>query len=484
MRGMSEHELNKFVGKILNTMNDGFFLVSPDGRIAMVNDALCRLLGYERDDLLGKPCTVLKCDVCAKSRAEGGEHWCRLFDATEETRKQCCLVRKDGGLVKVLKNASVLRDGERIVGGVETITDVTELCKREETIQDLKRILDADDTFMGMVGRSAAMQRTFTLLDKAAQSDAPVLLLGESGTGKELAARAIHELGPRKEGPFIQLNCAALNESLLESELFGHAKGAFTGAYRHRQGRFEAADNGDFFLDEVGDVPLPTQVKLLRVLETKSFERVGDHKPITADARIISATNRNLEDMVRRGEFREDLYFRIAVIPIRLPPLRERREDIPLLTEAFIRKLNDKSSQKVAGLSPEAMQLFVSHDWPGNVRELKSALEYAFVVADHEIIRPEHLPPAVSRENVCATRAVDRGPDTLGPQHAAASGGRHEPLEVVQGEEPAEKAALVEALRKAGGNKSETARILGINRVTVMNRMRKYGVEMKKVLSS
>mgnify|MGYP006284052967 CR=1 FL=1 len=447
---------------ILNTMNDGLFMVDPRGRIVMVNDALLQTLGYEREDLLGKSCSVLKCDVCKVSRAKGGDRWCRLFDTRREERKSCRLQRKDGSFIHALKNASLLqRDGE-VVGAVETVTDVTEIVRRDETIKDLKRQLDGDEGYSGMTGISAAMQRTFRLLDRAAQSDAPVIIYGESGTGKELAARAIHEQGPRRQGPFIQFNCAALNDSLLESELFGHAKGAFTGAVTHRQGRFEVADGGDIFLDEIGDVPPATQVKLLRVLETKQFERVGEHRSMTVDVRIITATNQDLEQLVRRGTFREDLYFRINVIPIHLPPLRERREDIPLLVDSFLRRLQKKTGKPIKGLSPEAMQLFMLHHWPGNVRELKSALEYAFVVMDTGVIEPDHLPLQISRLDPCGQSASLSGPTAGG----------------------SEREQLLSALEQAGWNKSQAARILGVSRATVHNRMRRFGIGLKTIVSS
>ena len=304
------------------------------------------------------------------------------------------------------------------------------------------------------------MQKVFDVVSKAAHSDAPVIIYGESGTGKELVARAIHDLSPRKQGPFVHFNCAALNESLLESELFGHVKGAFTGAVRHNIGRFEAADGGNIFLDEIGDVPLAIQVKLLRVLELKQFERVGDHRPVSVDVRVITATNKNLEDLVAQSRFRDDLFFRVNVIPIRLPPLRDRTDDIPLLVNAFLHQLNDTTGKSITGLSREAMDRFLDYPWPGNVRELKSALEYAYVVAEGNLLDEAHLPQQILRS--------------------------HHPTGVERrtAETPtsSEKSALVEALRQTGGNQSQAARLLGINRVTVWNRMKKYGIDIAKVL--
>jgi transcriptional regulator with GAF, ATPase, and Fis domain len=311
-----------------------------------------------------------------------------------------------------------------------------------------------------MIGHSEAMQKTFSIIERAAQSDAPVIVFGASGTGKELVAKAIHELGRRREGPYIQLNCAALNESLLESELFGHVKGAFTGAYRYRQGRFEAAHGGDIFLDEIGDLPLSIQVKLLRVLETKQFERVGDHRHVSVDVRIIAATHRNIAQLVAAGKFREDLWFRINVIPIELSPLRERMEDLPLLTVNFIRQLRARSGKDITGLSPEAMNIFSSYHSPGNVRELRSVLEYAFVIAERGLIEPDQLPTTLSGR-----------PDACSVSFATES------------EDKAKKGLLIEALRSCQGNVTRAAKLLGVSRVTVWNRMKRYGIDMKRVIA-
>ena len=445
---MTEEEINLHLREIINTMNDGMMLVRPDGSIMMVNDALSRITGYAREELMDQPCSVLGCDVCRKSRAEGRAHWCRLFDTMRETLKSC--------------HEKQSQDSQgRAIGAVETVTDISELDRRDLKIRELSRILDAEEGFHGLIGRSPAMRRVYEILERAAQSEAPVIIVGESGTGKELAARAIHELGPRKDGPFVQINCAAFNEALLESELFGHVKGAFTGAYRHRTGRFEEAGGGDVFLDEVGDVPLPIQVKLLRVLETKSFERVGDNRPLSLDARVITATNQNLPELVAAKRFREDFFYRINVLPIHLPPLRERREDIPLLVEHFIRRLNRTTGRQVAGPTPEALDRLARHPWPGNVRELKSALEYAFVVCDRSHIGPEHLPHQIGQP----------APACPGEPLAAPPSGD-------------EKTALLEALRQTGGNKSAAARLLGVTRLTVQNRMRKFGLDMRKVVTA
>jgi two-component system response regulator HydG len=290
-----------------------------------------------------------------------------------------------------------------------------------------------------------------------------VIILGESGTGKELAAKAIHDIRGDDARPFVKVNCASLNPSLLESELFGHVKGAFTGAYRSRDGRFAAAGGGDIFLDEIGDIPLSIQVKLLRVLEEKVVERVGDHTPIPINVRIISATNRNLTGMVKQGAFREDLFYRINVIPIHIPPLRERLGDISLLADFFFRRIQLKSGKKIRGISREAMRLLTEYSWPGNVREMKSAFEFAFVSCQEEVILPHHFPPTL----------FGAGTDLRDPPETAAL-----PLD----EAHEKRRRLIEALEAAAGNQSQAARTLGVSRVTVWHWMKKYNVIFERNL--
>ncbi|MCA1989918.1 MAG: sigma 54-interacting transcriptional regulator, partial [Desulfarculus sp.] len=313
-------ELDGYWETIVETMQDGLIVVDPDGVIVSVNPAMEALTGYQREELVGRNCGVLHCDMCAdvKQAASQNAH-CALFSQGGVRRCRCTLRAKDGRAVHVLKNATLLKDAQgQVLGGVETLTDISEVVSRDKVIDQIRRELDLSPTFQGMIGKSAPMRRLFELIKSAADSFAPVLIQGESGTGKELVATAIHALGPRQKGPLVKVNCAALNPALLESELFGHVRGAFTGADRERIGRFQAASGGDFFLDEVGDLPTPTQVKLLRVLQEKVIERVGDHRPIPVDVRLISATNQDLGDLVRAGRFREDLYFRVAVVPIRV----------------------------------------------------------------------------------------------------------------------------------------------------------------------
>ena len=448
---------NQYWKQIINTMSDGLVLISPEGEIMMVNRAFEELTGYAAAEIVGQPCSLLECDACRRLQ-EGAPQWCTLFDPDQQEmrRVRCTVVRKDGTCLNTIKKASLLKDESgKVLGAVETIADISELERLDQKVESLSRKLTDGSDYHGIIGASAPMRKVIQLVDKAAQSDAPVMIYGESGTGKELVAEAIHERGVRRDGPFVKLNCAALNASLLESELFGHIKGAFTGAYRHRQGRFEAADGGDIFLDEIGDISESIQVKLLRVLENKQVERVGDHRPIRVDVRIISATNKNIADLITVKQFREDLFFRINVIPIQLPPLRERKEDIPLLVQHFIRRLRRSTGKPIEGLSPVTLQQFMDHPWPGNIRELKSALEFAFVVAEGGSLDLEHLPPQLG--------GGSRSCDPPAVEHST------------------EKEALIMALHRTNGNQTQAARLLGVNRVTVWNRMRKYGVDPKKI---
>jgi len=334
---------------------------------------------------------------------------------------------------------------------------MSEIIRKQQEIISLRKTFHLDDGYHGLLGKSGVMEQLYELIDNVAQSIAPVMIQGESGTGKELAARAIHEAGPRQGKPFIKVNCAALNENLLETELFGHVKGAYTGADRDRVGRFEAAHEGTIFLDEIGDIPMSTQVKLLRVLEEREIERVGDHRPIPVDVRVISATNKNLETLIRDGLFREDLYFRINVFPLHLPPLAERKEDIPQIVQHFIDRNSIKGGRKILGLTAEAMEKLLQYQWPGNVRELRNAIEYAFVLCQEGWIGSEHLPPKISRIDTCGKSSLQgKG----------------------SGQDSTEREELVEVLRQVGGNQSEASRILGVSRVTVWKRIKKYGIDL------
>lgn len=455
---MLEQELNEYWKTVVDTIQEGVMIVAPGGIIVSANRAFLQLTGYAPDELVGQPCSRLNCTACHLERKRENNHWCRLFRDGSLKKQRCVLTRRDGSRVHIFKNASVVRDGQgEVIGAVETMTDITELLEHETRIEAFKRELNSRDTFHGMVGISAPMQRVYSLIDNAADSDAPLIIYGESGTGKELVAQAVHDISHRRDLPYVKVNCAALNESLLESELFGHVKGAFTSAIQDRKGRFEAAEGGTIFLDEIGDLPLSTQVKLLRVLEEKIIERVGDNCPIPINVRIISATNKDLVQMVREGGFREDFYYRINVIPIHLPPLRERIDDIPLLAESFFRRIQLKLDKNIQGISGRAMDLLMQYGWPGNVRELRSTFEYAFVTCRGKNIAPEDLPPVIqSTQPMPITTAHANSP-------------------IVEKKEQ-QKRQLIHALKAAGGNRTRAATILGVSRVTVWNRMKRFGI--------
>jgi len=458
---MFARELNEYWKTIVDTIQEGVIIVDPEGTIVAVNRAFEAMTGYRSDEIIGQPCSVLNCTSCEIARTGHGCHWCLLFRQGTLKQQRCVLLRRDGAPLHVLKNASVFRDGKgEVIGAVETLTDISALLERDSKIEAFRRELSRKDTFYGMIGQSAPMQRVFDLITNAAASDAPVIVYGESGTGKELIARAIHQAGDRRERPYVKVNCAALNPALLESELFGHVKGAFTGAYQDREGRFEAAHTGSIFLDEIGEMALSTQVKLLRVLEERVIERVGDNQPVHVDVRIISATNRDLWRLVQEGRFREDFFYRINVIPIHVPPLRERPGDIPLLAESFFHLLKLRTGRRLEGISREAMQLLLEYPWPGNVRELRSAFEYAFVTCRQGWIRPEDFPPAL-----------------LG--HAGRRGGTPPPpaLPTAEDRRQRQRRELVAALEQTRGNQTKAAAILGVSRATVWNRLKRFGID-------
>jgi two-component system, NtrC family, response regulator HydG len=460
---MKIKEINKYSEKIVETMAEGLIVVSPEGKILAVNESFEKMSGYQADDIIGESCMMLDCSVCPKNREEKRYNWCGLFDMERIERKRCSLRKQDGSYISVMKNATIIKNSQgQTTGALEVITDITEFDLLDQRVDQLSRQLSEEGEFYDIIGKSEPIKKVFDLMSKAAQSDAPIIILGESGTGKELVAQAIHKLGRRKDKPYVQLNCAALNESLLESELFGHVKGAFTGAIRHRIGRFEAAKGGDIFLDEIGDAPLSIQIKLLRVLEQNKIERVGDHDSIDVDVRLITATNKNLKTQIERGIFREDFFYRINVIPINIPPLRERKEDIPLLVNYFIKRLRKRTGKDITGLHATVLNFFMQYSWPGNIRELKNALEYAFVLTEHGLIDMNHLPKFEDRP-----LNIDNNEN-----------------ELINENDPPKKTALINALKQANGNQSQAAKILGVNRGTVWNRMKRFGIDMERLVRS
>lgn len=448
-------EWEEYWKTVVNTIQDGVMVVDTEGVIVSVNRGFEEITGYTAEEAVGKTCHMLHCSACEVARSESCCHWCVLFREGQLHRKRCMLRHRQGHWVHVMKNAQVLKDKrDRVCGAVETLTDITELVVKEHRIARFERERSQDEGFHGMIGRSRAMVRLFELAEDAAQSDAPVIICGESGTGKELLAGAIHDLSPRRQRPYVKLNCAALNEALLESELFGHVRGAYTGAARDRMGRFEAAHTGSLFLDEIGDLPGAAQVKLLRVLEEKVIERVGDHRPIPVDVRLISATNRKLDALVASGTMREDFFYRINVIPLRLPPLRERVEDIPLLARLFFKRLQVKTGKPIERIATHAMDALMHHSWPGNVRELRSAFEFAFVCCRGDVLELEHFPDEMVRQ-------LEQGVQFLN---------RAMSLDEIK------KQRLMDALNACHGNISRVARDLNASRTTIYNQMRRYGL--------
>jgi PAS domain S-box-containing protein len=442
---------------VVENMKEGLMLVTPSGQILYANYALEKMLGYEKNEMEGKSCNILECDNCLSQKAGQPTLSCTLFLKGDVQDLHCILRCKDGTRLNVLKNATVLTNAEgQVVAGVETVTDLSSLTAKEKTITDLRKHLNQEDGFHGLIGNSLAMRQVYEVIRSAAQSTAPVIIYGESGTGKELVSNAIHRLSDRKNGPFIKVNCAALNENLLESELFGHAKGAFAGADKTRIGRFEAADHGTILLDEVGDLPLSTQTKLLRVLQEHEIERVGDHQPVPIDVRLISATNQDLNQLMDEGKFRNDFYYRIGVIPIIIPPLRQRLEDLPLLIKTFLERGRLKNNKEISAMNTEALDLLFSYHWPGNIRELINVIDYCFVICPSGEITPDHLP--ANFRNASTQNKTDRR-----KQH---------PTDRRQ--------QLLDALHRSGENKSEAARILGISRVTLWKQLKKHNITVNK----
>jgi len=371
----------------IDIQQSGILIHDENRRIFLVNDALLRITGRSRDDLIGLDCHQVfgprslcgdDCSFCTDAAATDGEQENSLrFTDPLGREKQ----------LRVIARPLEMEPGK--VGMMVLVRDETE-------VSLLRTRLTPQKTFHNMVGVSPAIREVFGMIQSVSASDYPVLITGESGTGKELVAAAIHRESGRREGPFVPVNCGALPESILESELFGHVRGAFTGAIRDKKGRFELASNGTLFLDEVGELTPPVQIKLLRVLQEKVIERVGGEKPIPVDVRIISATNRDLRELAARGGFRDDLFYRLlCVVPMALPPLRDRREDIAPLTKHFLEKISSETGREFLRVNDGALECLLNHRWPGNVRELINALQFAAVRATGEVLRPEHLPPEV-----------------------------------------------------------------------------------------
>jgi PAS domain S-box-containing protein len=443
--------------EMADALPDALFTTDAGGVVTFWNRAAEQITGWSRGEAVGRRCSLLAGDASSGCGCSCGEGRVRCGMIARGKTSKCCTIRaKDGRAILIVKSAVPLHAADgRPIGTLETFADVGSAERVERRPAPPRRDPDAAD-LCGMAGRTPAMRELYRMIELVARSDSTVMLLGESGTGKELAAEAIHRLSPRASGPFVRVSCSALNENLLESELFGHVRGAFTGALKDRRGRFEEAHGGTLLLDEIGDVSPVVQLKLLRVVEQREIERVGDSRPVRIDVRLVCATHRDLRALVADGRFRADLYFRLAVFPLRLPPLRERVDDVPLLAECFLARLRSSASRG-RRLTPGAVQALVAHSWPGNVRELQNALEYAALRAGADDIAPEHLPELSPRAS-----GPSRG--TLSMQQGPAEPVRDERREIV------------EALERAGWNRARAAATLGVSRVTLWKRMKRHAI--------
>lgn len=430
---------------ILDSVADGVFTVDLEWRITSFNAAAEQITGVRRRDAVGQRC----CDVF---RASICESECALKRARELGRpvvnRTVYILTADGQRVPISISAAVPRDAQgRVIGGVETFRDLSQ-------VEELRKELEGRYTFADIVGRSVAMQRLFELLPQVAESNSTVLIEGESGTGKELVARALHNLSARSQGRFVALNCGALPDTLLESELFGYKAGAFTDAKRDKPGRLALADKGTLFLDEIGDVSPAMQTRLLRVLQERVFEPLGSVEPVAVDVRVVAATHEDLDELVHAGRFRDDLYYRINVVRLRLPPVRERREDIPLLIDRFVARFNRVQNKDVVGVSESALAALMAHHYPGNVRELENIIEHAFVLCRGGLIEVQHLPPALQ----------------------SAGGARPRRLKTGLTLRELEALHIADALRRHKNNRAAAARELGINASTLFRKLKLLGL--------
>ena len=453
----------RMLSSILSSLSEAVITVDRDHRISSFNRSAERLFGISTDEALGKDCRHVL-------RASFGpaQHDCPMGDLTEGGKPRSdvdgTLVRADGRIVPVSASWSFFEDdaGQRL-GFVISFRSFEEI---ERLAEERKGKFPLHD----IVGKTPRIRQIFDLIHMVKDTDSTVLITGESGTGKGLFARAIHDLSPRRERPFVKVNCAALTETLLESELFGHVKGAFTGAIADKVGRFEAADGGTIFLDEIGEISPSLQVKLLRVLQDREFERVGSSRTQRVDIRVIAATNRDLKTALASGQFRGDLYYRLNVIPIAVPPLRERREDLPLLVGHVLKRLKRRGMERVKAVSPEAMRCFLEYPWPGNIRELENVLERGMVCARGRVLSVEDLPEEVL-EHCRPRREV---PIAI---HPAGETAGNPPIELPGGDgEEGERGSLVRALEDHRWSRKEAAAALGIDRTTLWRKMKRLGL--------
>ena len=461
---------------ILETMADGVFVIDGAHRIRRWNRAMERLTGYTVAEAIGQACTMLRGEEGA-CEAGLGIVDAALSDEGRIEGEEVLIRRKDGTRVPLMVGARVMADGQgRELGAVVTMTDISKMRRIEDENRRLREEAGERVAFHNIVGAGPAMREVFRLIELAAASDATVLVVGETGTGKELVARAIHHHSSRRDGPLITVNCTALSESLLESELFGHVKGAFTGAVRDRAGRFESAQGGTVFLDEVGELPPLVQVKLLRVLQEHTIERVGEGVPRHVDVRVIAATHRDLRARTAEGVFREDLFYRLNVFPIRVPPLRDRREDIAPLIEHFVRRYAAQTGKDILGLTEDAMRIIMDHGWPGNVRELENAIAHGFITCPGGRIGPFDLPLELRQAGLAPPENIPLYPPSKGdsPGSDASPGRSGRRSRTLTREQ------LEAALEACDWNKAEAARRLGLDRSTVWRKMKALGIALQR----
>ena len=432
---------------ILESISDGVFTVDSQWHITSFNRAAEEITGISRKEAMGRGC----CDVFRSSMCETE---CSLKRSMETGKpyigKSGYIIDADGERIPISVSTAVLRDAKgRVVGGAETFRDLSD-------VEALRRELEGRFRVGDLVSRSPLMQKVFDVLPAIAASPSTVLILGDTGTGKEVVAKTIHSLSPREKGPFIAVNCGALPDTLLESELFGYKKGAFTGANKDKPGRFAMANGGTLFLDEIGEVSPALQVRLLRVLQERTYEPLGSTRSEATDVRVIVATKTDLVQQTREGVFREDLYYRINVVRVELPPLRKRKEDIPLLVQKFVDRFNRLQGKSIQGFSAEALSLLMAHDWPGNVRELENIVERSFVLCNEGYIEIAHLPEELTSHGISRRDSshLDHAHDLLDAQ------------------------SLRVALERNKYNREAAAKELGIHKTTLFRRIRKLGIDL------
>jgi PAS domain S-box-containing protein len=432
---------------ILESISDGVFTVDREWRILSFNRAAEQITGVSREDAIGQRC----CDVFRASMCETECALRHTMDTREPVvNRATFIINAEGQRIPISVSTALLRDARgKILGGAETFRDLT-------LIEELRREAQGRSQVGDIVSRSAAMRRVLDVLPRIAESESTILIEGETGTGKELVAQAIHGLSARRDHPFVAVSCGALPETLLESELFGYKAGAFTGATRDKPGRFALARGGTLFLDEIEETSPALQVRLLRVLQERQYEPLGGTRTERANVRVVAASNRGLDAEVERGAFRQDLYYRIKVMKLELPPLRERREDIPLLIQHFISRFNAVQNKSVTGVSPEVLGLLTAHDYPGNVRELQNLIEHAFVLVHEGQIELAHLP------------------GELVPVAVARRGNRR----IADAVKALEGQTIREALERHGGNRLAAARELGVHKSTFFRKVKLLGIEL------